>query len=109
MLSDTHPAPNFLRALGGSGASSSDAAPKESETYKELAELLNTLRKKKQQVSRVEDTMGTAKAQLAKNASAAKEAERLQKTQNNAREQLDVLREFLTSASKAGGSSPQPC
>ncbi len=95
---------SFLKALGCGTGSGEPQAPVETESYKEFTGLLSTLRKKKQAVSRLEDSLGTEKSQLAscENTQAVTSAqEKAKAAQDQARDQLDKLRDFLATHNKA--------
>ena len=78
--------------------------PFETDTYKEFSDLLGALRKKKEAVSRLEDALGNEKGQLltCEQTQAVADAQQKAKAaQCRAREQLDELREFMATNSKA--------
>ena len=96
--SESVPPSSFLRGLG-SAAGSEAPAVAETDSYKELVSLLSTLRKKKAALSRLEDSLGTWKSRGLD--LGLELLDRVTSAQGSTRDQLDSVREFLNSASKA--------
>ena len=98
--SEAAPPNTFLRGLGNAAAGSEAPAVVETESYKALVGLLSSLRKKKAALSRLEDSLGTWKSRGLD--LGLELLDRVTSAQGSTRDQLDSVREFLNTASKAG-------